>query len=691
MLKQYYLIVWLALLSLPIRAETSNVELIVANEQAAGAAEFRIRGQSVAGEVVYAEIEYQLPVTLVTGGSIVLRQPRTQARRLQIETPASTNFVKLVSNDPPAAQLQARDVEEVGVAGEPGYQASTISFDVTSGVLQAGTILRFIIDSLQLPTTAMTHYELPLYLNNNQESSSVRVPSNAIQIKPGDFSHLRLYASSTAAPDEVVDLRLRLEDKYGNIARSRNLSLDLLINGVFKERVDVVAPVQKIEGISFEAPGTYQLELRTGGGGISAISNSVHVSNNPYRIIWADLGVPTELSEGDHSAEELVGTALGRYDLTVPADHEELKERAFAPGIDDPSVVSHWKSLEAGGASFVLSKKDSGSFTIAKPEQPTDLRRMVPGNLRLVEIVSGGSVYDWFGNKAAMMGYRVGFTGSNHSHQYPGRFQEVNTAIWLTEGQHWFDAMSNQQTYVSVGSKIVLAVSPMNLDLEPTRNLGLEIVADSPIVSVEVFKNGSLFRTRRQPDTGGNRFRLVVESSSEPFSRLMSRPRNAREWVGYVAAQGAEITVDRVGQYWQVKSGAQSERVDFLTRTHGLDEFLEFELASANADTVIQIGIAPGYEDAAWIPEDRLPKPTAAQKLLIPIAEAMQGGTRMFGVEGYGDSVSIEPALVPFESSMRYEFDDSSTPHLGDYYYFRVRLEDGGFAYTSPIYVGDFE
>jgi hypothetical protein len=106
---------------------------------------------------------------------------------------------------------------------------------------------------------------------------------------------------------------------------------------------------------------------------------------------------------------------------------------------------------------------------------------------------------------------------------------------------------------------------------------------------------------------------------------------------------------------------------------------------------VFEIGIAPGYEDVAWIPKDRLPKPTSGQKFLIPIAEAMQGGARTFEVEGYRDSVRIEPALVPFGTSMRYEFDDPSTPQLGDYYYFRVMLEDGGFAYTSPIYVGDFE
>jgi hypothetical protein len=691
MLKQYYLIGWLVLLSLPIRAEISNAELIVGTEQAAGAvapeptadaAELTVRGQSVVDEVVYAEITYQLPVSLVAGGSIVLRQQWTEGRRLQIETPASTNFVRVVTDDRSAAQLLARYVEVVGITGEPGYQASSIAFDVTSGVLPAGTILRFVIDRLQLPTRAMTHYEIPLYLKNNQQASLTRVPGNTIQIGPGDFSQLSLYSSSVATPGELVDLWVRLEDEYGNIAQAQNLSLDLLVNGVFTERLDVVTSVQKIDGISFRAAGTYQLELRTGGGGISATSNPVLVSNKPYRIIWADLGVPTEMLAGAHSAEELARNAMGRYDLTLPADHETL---------DDTSVVSHWQSLAAGGASLVLSKSDTASFTIAKPEQPTDLRRMVPGNLQLVEIVSGGSVYDWFGNRAAMMGFRIGFTGSNYSLQYPGRFQEVNTAIWLTEGQHWFDAMSKHQTYVSVGSKIVLAVSPMNFGLEPIRNLVLEIAAASPIVSVEVFKNGSLFKTRRQLDTGGSRFRLVVESSSEPFSRLMSRPRNAREWVGYVVAQGARITVDRVGQYWQIKPGQESRRVDFLTRTHGLDEFLEFELTSADADTVIEIGIAPGYEDVAWIPKDRLPKPTSGQKFLIPIEEAIRGGTRTFEVEGYRDSVRIEPALVPFESSMRYEFNDPSTPQLGDYYYFRVRLEDGDFAYTSPIYVGDFE
>ena len=682
MLKQYYLIGWLVLLALPIRAETSDVELRAVPESTAGAAELTVRGQSVANGVVYAEITYQLPESLLAGGSIVLRQQWPEARRLQIKTPAATNFVRLVTDDRSAAQLLARDVEVVAITGEPGYEPSSIAFDVTSGVLPAGTILRFVIDRLQLPTIATSHFELPLYLKHNQEASLTRVASNTIEIRPGDFSQLSLYSSSIATPGELVDLWVRLEDEHGNIAQAQNLSLDLLVNGVFTERLDVVAPVQKIDGISFQAAGTYQLELRTGGGGISAISNPVLVSDKPYSIIWADLGVPAELLPGPHAGEELTRNAIGRYDLTLPTNHEIL---------DDTSVKSHWQSLAAGGASLMLSKRDTASFTIAKPEQPTDLRRMVPGNLQLIEIISGGSVYDWFGNRAAMMGFRVGFTGSNYGHQYPGQYREVNTAIWLTEGQHWFDAMSKHQTYVSVGSKIVLAVSPMNLGLEPTRNLALQIAAASPILSVEVFKNGSLFKTRRQLDTGGSRFRLVVDSSSKPFSRLMSRPRNAREWVGYILAQGAGVTVDRVGQYWQIKPGRESRRVDFLTRTHGLDEFLEFELTSVNADTVIEIGIASGYEDVAWIPKDRLPKPTPGQKFLIPIDEAIQGGTRTFEVEGYRDSVRIEPALVPFETSMRYEFDDPSTPQIGDYYYFRVRLQDGGFAYTSPIYVGDFE
>ncbi len=733
MLKRYYLILSLALLSWSIHAQNRDPELTAAieqtieqaieqtaeqateqtteqaTEQAALPAQFSIRGEGVAGEVVYAEINYQLPVSLVAGGSIVFQQQRSQARRLQIKTPAAINFLRIVSEGQVSegqvseGQLRAFDIEGVGFAGDADYKASEIGFEVTSGVVKAGTVLRFIVDRLQLPTIATAHYGMPLYLYKNQETPPIRVLGNSIQISPGEFSELRLSSSSIVKPTEVVDLWLRLEDKYGNIAQARNLSLDLLVNGVFRERVDVVASVQKIDGISFQTTGSYRLEVRTGGGGMSAMSNPVLVGNKPYDIIWADLGARTELSKNLPSAEALATAAMGRYALILPVNDEGSTSPAFLPGIDNTSIVSDWKSLKTGGASVVLSKANVASFTMAKPEQPTDLRRMVPESLQLVEIVSGGSVYDWFGNKAALMGFRIGFVGSNHSHQYPGRFKEVNNAIWLTEGQDWFDALSNHQTYVSVGSKMVLAVSPMKLNMEPTRKLGLEIVAEGPIVSVKVFKNGRLFKTRRQFDTSGNRFRLVVESSSEPFSRIMSKPRNAREWLGYVVTQEQDITVDQVdqvdqigqidqvGQAWRVQPGRQRGRVDFLTRTHGLNQFLEFELGSANADTVIEIGIAPGYEDAAWIPNDRLPQPTSGQKFLIPIAEAILGATRTIEVEGYQDSVRIEPALVPFGASMRFNFEDPSTPHLGDYYYFRVRLADGSFAYTSPIYVGDFE
>ncbi|MBT7879288.1 MAG: hypothetical protein HN738_14520, partial [Gammaproteobacteria bacterium] len=220
MLKQYYLIGWLVLLALPIRAETSDVELRAVPESTAGAAELTVRGQSVANGVVYAEITYQLPESLLAGGSIVLRQQWPEARRLQIKTPAATNFVRLVTDDRSAAQLLARDVEVVAITGEPGYEPSSIAFDVTSGVLPAGTILRFVIDRLQLPTIATTHFELPLYLKHNQEASLTRVASNTIEIRPGDFSQLSLYSSSIATPGELVDLWVRLEDEHGNIAQA---------------------------------------------------------------------------------------------------------------------------------------------------------------------------------------------------------------------------------------------------------------------------------------------------------------------------------------------------------------------------------------------------------------------------------------------------------------------------------------
>ena len=119
MLKQYNLMVCLVVLSLPVLAEISYPELVVAIEQAAGKAEFRVRGQGGVDEVVYAEIKYQLPVSLVTGGSIVLRQFSKEVRRLQIGTRASTNFVRLVTSEPLGAQLLASEVEGTGIAGEP--------------------------------------------------------------------------------------------------------------------------------------------------------------------------------------------------------------------------------------------------------------------------------------------------------------------------------------------------------------------------------------------------------------------------------------------------------------------------------------------------------------------------------------------------------------------------------------------
>jgi hypothetical protein len=130
--------------------------------------------------------------------------------------------------------------------------------------------------------------------------------------------------------------------------------------------------------------------------------------------------------------------------------------------------------------------------------------------------------------------------------------------------------------------------------------------------------------------------------------------------------------------------------LDFLSKTHGTKGVLEFELASINDDTVIEVALAPGYEDVAWMPKDRMPKKTSGRKVFIPIREAAEGTSRFFDEEGYQDSLIVEPALIPIDSSLSYSISDVSPPRFGDFYYFRVTFKNGGIAYSSPAYVGDF-
>ena len=110
-------------------------------------------------------------------------------------------------------------------------------------------------------------------------------------------------------------------------------------------------------------------------------------------------------------------------------------------------------------------------------------------------------------------------------------------------------------------------------------------------------------------------------------------------------------------------------------------------LEGATPDTVLEVSIAAGYEDAAWLPGDRLPEATPSQSFVVPMSEVDRVAERRVPVAGYEDVLRIQRAIEPGVTDLGLRHTDSSPARPGDYYHFEVGFSGGAWAMTSPRYV----
>ena len=657
-------------------------------ERAPGFAELTLDGPAIAGRTVTANVRFTLGKALPRGSSLLLTRHWLHGAPLQNQFPDRAGFVSILS-DAIDASFVAQQIERRGVHGGLESIVEAPAFMLTAGALPAGSRVIFSINDLTLPGRANLNYDIPLYVSPGETEPFLRIPGSSVPISPSTLAKISLSTTSIVKPGEEVEAWIRLEDAEGNLVPDSTVSLDLLIDGVYRERILVRKSLQAIADISFDKPGEHKLEVRSGGGGLRAASNIILVRDYPLAIRWADIGVYSRASDGLGARDANIRARLGRYDLVIPADHGSYPAGAAGASLGDVTIHANWDEPSQGGGFLRLLHADGRQLDIALAERPADLRQMSAASLRLVQVAGPGSDHIWFGKLVAGQAFAVGFIGSGHSHQYPRPAPEVHTAVLVEEGQDWFSALRAGQTYVAVGARIILLTGQSRLlPLSPARRLSLEVFANSPVLAVSLLKNGSLLHRQQQPGEDASYITLRLYSSSKPFSRILSKPRNVREWIGYIRTDDAHVSVKSSDRSWQVRQSANQQRLDFLTRTHGNGTRLNLYLEDSGEDAVLEIGLAAGFEDAAWLPADRPPQPTPAQRFSVPLAEIRDGASRQMEVGGYTDTLELTVTPKPQEGGVTFSYTDRSKPKIGDYYYFHVLLMDGSFAYSSPIFVG---
>mgnify|MGYP003316199093 CR=1 FL=1 len=151
--------------------------------------------------------------------------------------------------------------------------------------------------------------------------------------------------------------------------------------------------------------------------------------------------------------------------------------------------------------------------------------------------------------------------------------------------------------------------------MEDERVLEVEVISDAPIEKVELYKNGFLINTYENEDRENDTYNLELYSSSEPFSRVSSRPRNQREWLGRIKITGGSLIAQQKNG-WRIKQ-LDHDTLEFFTETHGLVKRFAFEINSYSEETEIEILIAEGFESPNWLPVDRFPSQTPPDRFLM--------------------------------------------------------------------------
>jgi|TARA_B100002003_G_scaffold251970_1_gene299581 hypothetical protein len=660
-----------------------------------------IKGNGV-GEIIEIVQTYFVGMTLATGSGILVAKHWQHDIHLQSENEGLANFISAETGNPEVRLKVNRTVLQ-GIHGSPFGLINLPLIEIVEGELHAGdkVFIRYGAgpEGFKLPEFPVAQMVLPLYFRTDPSGHFYTIPTSSFSVVAGPPARINVVAPSIVKTNQLFSLSVRVEDQFGNIASGPAPSLDINLDGVFQHRIEVSSTnVTLVEGLEFRKQGLHNITVRSGGGGLVGYSNPVLVRDDvDLRISWANLHAHSNRSDGLQSVEEIEDQASGIFDVALVTDHDNyflFSDSEAAREISQP--------LARGG--HRLKIPHSPPIVIALPEIPSDHRSLFSPSL--VEIRSGTSSYEWFGQHFAGMGYRVGFAGSQTSH-LSGRNREASqTAILISGDESWKQAVSAHRTYVTSGPRSILLANlngghpGSRVHSSSRRHFSGEVYATAGIDAIELIRNGTAIDRYNFKDTEGARqVKITLGSDSRPVVPGWDIPRNGREWLGYLRVIGAHVSsisasgIERSNRSAIAINPNEPSRIDFITWTHGTESSFVISLDEiTDQEVMFEINIKEGFEDVDLLPEARKPAVTQGFKQLLSLNDI--GGdniTRVINVDGYSDFVRFEMTNTDRPSHQSFSFVDTRMTEIGDYYYVRVKQVDDHILWSSPIYVGGFD
>lgn len=568
------------------------------------------------------------------------------------------------------------------------------------------------------------------------------------EIVAGEATTLQTFAPSIVEPGEPTEVVVRALDYFGNTARDFSGTLQVELTDDDADFIGAVNMDDSVAFIpvEFKTPGVHRVTITDTDRDWSSTSNPLRCDpQSEHKIHWGDIHGQSGKTVGTGTIDEYFQFARdeGMLDFTshcandFQVDEEywnDIKDairKYHKPGEHVTLLANEWSANTVSGGDhnvyyrntdepLVASgswqdgegfKKHEGVYPIedlyeyyegrddvlifphqgGRPARLRDPEDIDASLTTLVEINSIWGVFEWLGHEAIERGYKIGFTCGSDDHT--GRLgaarptsqftvdekanlqaADFNVKGGLTGAkmedltrESLWDALSERRCYGTTGERILLDVDLDGNEMgeEATIDVGtsfsVEAFGTAPIKRVDLFDGAEIIDSIDLTDgddlleftwsgaRSNNRHKLLeahgalslskgaIEDATEfgfdhPDQGITRLTTNAIEWDSTISGNYQGVKVDLEAP----EDATLSYSVPFLDET--------FELSELDDETIIEV-------------EEYLDVQLAIRRV--------------------GEATEMDVEL---------DFDLSSQSSGEHAYYVRVVQEDGGMAWSSPIY-----
>ena len=250
-------------------------------------------------------------------------------------------------------------IEQTGFSDSMCHQLALAR--VTREPLQPGERVAFIIGAnehlaeVQQPADQGHEFHVMTDTNADGVYAGIAVQPR-LDIVAGPAHHLAAVAPSTVVAGEPIELLVRAEDRYFNLASGCSGMVNLL-----DEQGEVVAVQVALKSglgrttAQFTKPGPYRLKVK--GSGLDGRCNPFRVFDTapPYRIYWGDIHGHTSISDGlgaDATEYFTFGRNVSRLDVCALTDHGHF---------DWPQTINAVKGFYEPGRFVTILAQEAGA------------------------------------------------------------------------------------------------------------------------------------------------------------------------------------------------------------------------------------------------------------------------------------------------------------------------------------------